>query len=77
MRLCSVRGEDSEAGIVLERASRGVEVMVKPPGLGMPGTWTSSHWPGRNCVDVKDGRIYVTEGNKAQRMKYCSRSIAQ
>jgi len=77
MRHCSVLGGDSEASIVLERASRGVDVMVKPPGLGMPGIWTSSHWPGRNCVDVKNGRIYVAEGNKARRMKYCSRSIAQ
>lgn len=24
--------------------------MVKPPGLGIEGQWTSSHWPGRNWV---------------------------
>ncbi len=29
-------------------ASPGIEVMVKPPGFGMPGMCTSSHWPGRN-----------------------------
>lgn len=28
-------------------ASAGVEVMLKPPALGMDGIWTSSHWPGR------------------------------
>lgn len=26
----------------------GGDVIVKPPGLSMPGTKTSSHWPGRN-----------------------------
>lgn len=29
-------------------ALEGAEVMVNPPGLLMPGTKTSSHWPGRN-----------------------------
>lgn len=29
-------------------AFEGAEVMVKPPGLLIPGTKTSSHWPGRN-----------------------------
>ncbi len=29
-------------------AAEGGEVMVKPPGWGMPGTYVSSHWPGRN-----------------------------
>jgi hypothetical protein len=24
-------------------------VIVKPPALRIPGTCTSSHWPGRNC----------------------------
>jgi hypothetical protein len=24
-------------------------VIVKPPALWIPGTCTSSHWPGRNC----------------------------
>ncbi len=42
-------------GLFVNWAAIGVDVMVKPPGLGMPGTWTSSHCPGRNCVDVKDG----------------------
>lgn len=30
------------------RARLGVDVIVKPPGLGRLGMWTSSHWPGRN-----------------------------
>lgn len=29
-------------------ASRGEDVMVKPPAFSMSGTKTSSHWPGRN-----------------------------
>lgn len=29
----------------------GGDVMVKPPAFGMPGTWTSSHWPGKNYED--------------------------
>lgn len=31
-------------------ATEGGEVIVKPPGLWMPGTWTSSHCPARNYV---------------------------
>lgn len=31
-------------------ASRGVEVMVKPPARGKEGMCTSSHWPARNCA---------------------------
>lgn len=31
-------------------ALEGGEVMVKPPGLEMPGTKTSSHCPGRNYM---------------------------
>lgn len=30
------------------RASSGVDVMVKPPALGMSGTKVSSHWPAKN-----------------------------
>ena len=30
------------------RASLGVEVIVNPPAFVRPGTWTSSHCPGRN-----------------------------
>jgi hypothetical protein len=29
-------------------ASRGDDVIVKPPAFAMPGTCTSSHCPGRN-----------------------------
>lgn len=31
--------------------------MVKPPGLGMPGTKTSSHWPGRKRTGAPPGGI--------------------
>lgn len=34
------------------RALEGGDVMVKPPGFSIPGTKTSSHWPGRNCEGV-------------------------
>lgn len=34
-------------------AFEGVEVMVNPPGLSIPGTKTSSHWPGRNYREVR------------------------
>lgn len=35
------------------RARSGVDVIVKPPGLGRPGRKTSSHWPGRNYFFVR------------------------
>lgn len=34
-------------GLLFSR-SLGVDVIVKPPAWGIPGMWTSSHWPGRN-----------------------------
>lgn len=37
-------------------AFEGEEVMVKPPGLLIPGTKTSSHWPGRNWSS-RGGRV--------------------
>ena len=36
-------------------ASRGVEVMVKPPAWGRDGMCTSSHWPARNCAVEIEG----------------------
>jgi hypothetical protein len=44
------------------RASRGDEVIVKPPAFSVSGTKTSSHWPGRNLpqpsahVESRDGK---------------------
>lgn len=34
-------------------ACKGADVMVKPPGLGRPGTKTSSHCPGRNFTAAR------------------------
>lgn len=36
--------------------SLGVDVIVNPPACGMPGTCTSSHWPGRNCTVGVEGQ---------------------
>lgn len=38
------------SGSACGNASRGLEVMVKPPAFSTPGTKTSSHWPGRNLA---------------------------
>jgi hypothetical protein len=37
----------------------GLEVIVNPPAFGMPGTKTSSHWPGRNFTDARCGYFEV------------------
>jgi hypothetical protein len=31
----------------------GLEVIVNPPAFAMPGTNTSSHWPGRNFTEAR------------------------
>ena len=48
----TVSGHCKDCGRSSGEASRGVEVIVKPPGLERPGICTSSHWPGRNyCTE--------------------------
>lgn len=37
-------------------ARDGADVIVNPPALEIPGTWTSSHWPGLNCTCELDVR---------------------
>lgn len=48
-------------------AFEGAEVMVKPPGLLIPGTKTSSHWPGRNCSSRTGASDVVLSTSWAQR----------
>lgn len=43
---------------VVRPALEGGEVIVKPPGLGIPGTKTSSHCPGRNWTRRKELLVY-------------------
>lgn len=55
-RYAGEMGGDADGGLAglgvcdVGSASRGVEVMVKPPGRGKEGMCTSSHWPARNCA---------------------------
>jgi hypothetical protein len=42
----------SERGAEFGNARLGFDVIVKPPAFLIPGTKTSSHWPGENYVSV-------------------------